>query len=63
MEEKIVKELPVLLIDLVGSGLGFAMAAGWWKVSGRDLDRQGVVFLAKLFGGIGLVGMILAFIM
>jgi hypothetical protein len=63
MEEKIVKELPVLLIDLVGSGLGFVIAVGWWKASGRDVDRQAIVFLAKLFGGIGLVGMILAFIM
>jgi hypothetical protein len=63
VEEKIMKELPVLLIDVVGAGLGFVIAVGWWKASGRDLDRQAIGFLAKLFGGIGLIGMILAFIM
>ncbi len=37
--------------------------AGWWKVSGRELDRDTKIFLAKICGGICLFGMVLAFIM
>jgi hypothetical protein len=63
MEEKIIKELPVLIIDVVGGLVGFGLAVGWGKVSGRDMNRDTVVFLAKIFGGIALFGMFLAFVM
>jgi len=37
--------------------------AGWWKISGRQLDRDATVFIAKICGGLCLFGMVLAFIM
>jgi hypothetical protein len=63
MEAHIMKEVPVLLIDLVGGIVGFIIALGWWKVSGRTVDRDSTIFLAKIFGGIALFGMFLAFVM
>lgn len=63
MEAHIVKELPVLMIDLIGGIVGFVIALGWWKVSGRTLDRDTTIFIAKIFAGIALFGMVLAFIM
>jgi hypothetical protein len=62
MESRFSREMPVLIIDLVGGGLGFGIAVIWWKVSGRDLDRDAVVLIAKIFGGITLFGMFLAFV-
>jgi hypothetical protein len=62
VESQFLKELPVLIIDVVGAAVGFVIAISWWKASGRELDRDAVVFIAKLFGGIALAGMILAFI-
>lgn len=63
MEAHIIKEAPVLLIDLVGGIVGFIIALGWWKVSGRTVDRDSTIFIAKIFAGIALFGMVLAFIM
>ena len=63
MEAHIIKEAPVLLIDLVGGIVGFVIALAWWKVSGRNLDRDSTIFIAKIFAGIALFGMVLAFIM
>lgn len=63
MEAHIIKEAPVLLIDLVGGIVGFIIALGWWKVSGRNVDRDSTIFIAKIFAGIALFGMVLAFIM
>jgi hypothetical protein len=63
MEAHIMKEAPVLLIDLVGGIVGFIIALGWWKVSGRTVDRDSTIFIAKIFGGIALFGMFLAFVM
>jgi hypothetical protein len=59
----IIKEAPVLMIDLVGGIVGFVIALGWWKVSGRTLDRDSTIFIAKIFAGITLLGMVLALIM
>jgi hypothetical protein len=63
VEAHIIKEAPVLLIDLVGGIVGFIIALGWWKVSGRTVDRDSTIFIAKIFAGIALFGMVLAFIM
>ena len=63
MEAHIIKEAPVLLIDLVGGIVGFIIALGWWKVSGRTVDRDSTIFIAKIFAGMALFGMVLAFIM
>ncbi len=63
MESKIIKEIPVLLLDLLGGLAGFIISIAWWKASGRTLDSDAVIFIAKIFSGIALFGMILAFIM
>jgi dolichol kinase len=57
------KELPVIVIDAVAGLVGFLLALGWWKASGRELDRSAVVFCAKMFAGIVLFGFVLAFIL
>jgi len=61
VEAHIIKEAPVLLIDLVGGIVGFVIALAWWKVSGRNLDRDSTIFIGKIFAGITLFGMALAF--
>ncbi len=63
MESRLIKELPVLVIDLVGGSLGFLMSVGWWKASGRALDRDTTIFIAKVFTGIVAFGMALAFLL
>ena len=63
MEAHIIREAPVLLIDLVGGVVGFVIALGWWKGSGRTVDRDSTIFIAKIFAGIALFGMVLAFVM
>jgi hypothetical protein len=62
MESGLTREFPVLIIDLVGGGLGFGIAIVWWKASGREVDRDAVLLMAKIFGGIMVLGIILAFI-
>ncbi len=63
MGAQFAKVLPVLIIDVIGSLIAFGIGLAWWKASGRELDRTAVVFMAKMFGGIAIAGMILAFIM
>ncbi len=53
---------PLVLIDLgVGIG-GFFLALGWGKVSRRTLDQETTAFLAKVFGGISLVFLVVIFL-
>lgn len=63
IESKLVKEIPLLMIDLGIGVVGFVLAVGWGKASGKTMDRATVIFLAKVFGGIALFGMVLAFIL
>jgi hypothetical protein len=57
------KEAPGLLIDVVFGMVGFLLAISWGKVSGRQMDRDTVLFLAKMFGGITVFGAVLLFVM
>jgi hypothetical protein len=50
-------------MDVLVGIVGFALSAVWWKVSGRTLDRDAVIFMCKMWGGIAIFGMILVFIM
>ncbi len=43
--------------------VGFTVSLGWGKTTGRDMDRDTVVFLAKMWGGIVLFGLTLNLIM
>ena len=51
------------LIIMSGLGVvGFVLSLGWSKLVGRGWDRDKVVFLAKMWGGIALAGIILVFV-
>ena len=63
MLASISKEAPALVIDLGIGVVGFVLSVGWGKVTGRNMERDTILFLAKLWGGIALFGMILAFLM
>ena len=63
MEAMILRYYPVLLIDLAVGLVGFGLGAAWWKNSGRDLDRDALIFMAKMWGGITSFGMFLVFVM
>jgi hypothetical protein len=63
IESKLAREIPLLMIALGIGIVGFALAVGWGKATGKTMDRATVVFLAKVFGGIALFGMALAFIL
>lgn len=57
------KESPALLIDLGIGVIGFILSFGWGKVSGRNMDRDATLLLVKIWGGIAIFGMVLAFVM
>lgn len=63
METRILKEAPAILIDLIVGAIGFAISIGWWKVSGRTVDRDSTIFIAKMWIGIAIFGIFLAFVM
>jgi hypothetical protein len=43
--------------------VGFVASLGWGKTTGRDMNRDTVLFLVKMWGGIVLFGLVLIFIM
>jgi hypothetical protein len=53
----------VAAIMLAVGIVGFTVSLGWGKTTGRDMDRDTVVFLAKMWGGIVLFGLTLNLIM
>jgi hypothetical protein len=53
----------VLMIDLAVGIVGFAISLGWGKAAGRDMDRDTVLLLAKVWGGVALFGVVLTLIM
>lgn len=57
------KEAPALMIDLGIGVVGFVLSIAWGKLSGRNMDRDTVLLLAKVWGGVAVFGMVLAFIM
>ena len=42
--------------------VGFLASLSWGKVIGRDMDRDTVLFLAKIWGGIILLFLVIDFI-
>jgi hypothetical protein len=42
--------------------VGFLASLSWGKVIGRDMDRDTVLFLAKIWGGIVLLFLVIDFI-
>jgi hypothetical protein len=51
------------LIIMSGLGVaGFVMSLGWTKIVGRGWDRDKILFLAKVWGGIALAGIVLVFV-
>lgn len=42
--------------------VGFGLSVLWGKVTGRDMDRDTILFLVKMWGGIVLVFLVLNFI-
>ena len=46
---------PLVEIDLAVGVIGALLAIGWGKISGQDMDRDKVLFLCKMFGGISFV--------
>ena len=46
---------PLVEIDIAVGVIGCLLALGWGKASGREMDRDTVLFLCKMFGGISLV--------
>ncbi len=51
------------MIDLGIGVIGFILSFGWGKVSGRNMDRDATLLLVKIWGGIAIFGMVLAFVM
>ena len=49
MEAHLVRLAPLLLIDVVGGLVGFLIALGWWKASGRTMDRDAVMFITASY--------------
>jgi hypothetical protein len=60
---KIESTIFVAAIMLAVGIVGFLASLGWGKSTGRDMDRDTVLFLVKMWGGIVLFGLVLNFIM
>jgi hypothetical protein len=56
-------EVFVLGIDLLVGVVGFTACLGWGKATGRETDRDAIILLLKVWGGIALFGMVLTLIM
>jgi hypothetical protein len=39
-------------VEFLVGVVGFAIACAWWKVSERELDRDALFLIDKIFGGI-----------
>jgi hypothetical protein len=53
---------PVLVI-IAGAGIvAFVISIGWWRLSGRALDRDALIVIGLFIGGITLAGIVLAFV-
>lgn len=51
------------LIIMLGLGVvGFVLSLGWSNFVGAGWDRDKIVFLAKMWGGIALAGIVLVFV-
>jgi hypothetical protein len=50
---------PLVEIDIAVGVVGCLASIGWGKASGRDMDRDTVLFLCKMFGGISVVFLVL----
>jgi hypothetical protein len=46
-----IEKMFVLIVDVVVGFVGFGLSILWGKVTGRDMDRDTVLFLGKLWGG------------
>jgi len=51
--------VPLIEIDLLVGIVGFALSVIWGKATRRDFDRDTVLFLGKMFGGISLVFLVI----
>ena len=54
---------PALIIDLGIGVVGFVASMSWCRVTGREMGRDTVMLLAKMWIGIALIGVVLACIM
>ena len=57
-----VEKMFVFGVDILVGFLGFGLSFLWGKITGRDMDRDTVLFLGKLWGGIAIFGMIMLFV-
>jgi hypothetical protein len=57
------KEAPVRIIDIGAGIVGFVPSIGWWRLSGRTLDRDALIVMGTIFGGITIFGVTLALVM
>ncbi|WP_124849336.1 hypothetical protein [Acidipila sp. EB88] len=56
------KEAPALIIDVAIGIVGFVFSLGRGKASGRSMDGDTTICLAKVWAGIAILGMALAFV-
>ena len=57
------RALPGIFVEVCTGIIGFILSLGWWKVTGRTVDRKVVLVLASIFGVIMIGGTILIFIL
>lgn len=53
---------PLVEIDVAVGVIGCLLALGWGKTTGRQLDRDTVLFLCKMFGGISFAFLVIILI-
>ena len=57
-----VEKVFVLIMDIIVGIVGFGLSVIWGKLSGRDMDRDTMLFLSKVWGGIAAFGIIMVFL-
>jgi hypothetical protein len=53
----------VRIIDIGAGIVGFVPSIGWWRPYGRTLDRDALIVMGTIFGGITIFGVTLALVM
>lgn len=57
-----IEKMFVFGVDILVGFAGFGLSVLWGKITGRDMDRDTILFLGKLWGGIAIFGMVMLFV-
>ena len=55
--------LPGIIVETCAGIVGFLLGLGWWRITGRSVNRKFVIIWASIVGAIMFAGIIFLFIL